>query len=54
VVGADVVQAAGGKVLLVDLVEGRSTTRLIDAIRSAPVANIHADGAARVRAGDAA
>src|SRR5579884_2941022 len=28
VVGADIVQANGGKVLLVDLVEGRSTTRL--------------------------
>jgi len=33
VVGADAVQAAGGRVVLVDLVEGRSTTRLIDAIR---------------------
>src|SRR5262249_51469522 len=38
VVGADVVQAAGGRVFLVDLVEGRSTTRLIDAIRSTPLA----------------
>jgi D-beta-D-heptose 7-phosphate kinase/D-beta-D-heptose 1-phosphate adenosyltransferase len=38
VVGADIVQANGGKVLLVDLVEGRSTTRLIDAIRGAPAA----------------
>jgi bifunctional ADP-heptose synthase (sugar kinase/adenylyltransferase) len=28
------VQAAGGKVVLVELVEGRSTTRLIDAIRA--------------------
>ena len=36
VVGADEVQAAGGRVVLVDLVEGRSTTRLIDAIRDAP------------------
>jgi hypothetical protein len=35
VVGAKEVQAAGGRVLLVDLVEGRSTTRLIDAIRTA-------------------
>ena len=33
VVGAAEVQAAGGRVVLVDLVEGRSTTRLIDAIR---------------------
>ena len=38
VVGADVVQANGGKVLLVDLVEGRSTTRLIDAIRGSSAA----------------
>jgi D-beta-D-heptose 7-phosphate kinase/D-beta-D-heptose 1-phosphate adenosyltransferase len=35
VVGAEEVQRAGGKVVLVDLVEGRSTTRLIDAIRAA-------------------
>ena len=34
VVGAADVQAAGGRVLLVDLIEGRSTTRLIDAIRT--------------------
>jgi D-beta-D-heptose 7-phosphate kinase/D-beta-D-heptose 1-phosphate adenosyltransferase len=34
VVGADVVQENGGKVVLVDLIEGRSTTRLIDAIRA--------------------
>jgi D-beta-D-heptose 7-phosphate kinase/D-beta-D-heptose 1-phosphate adenosyltransferase len=54
VIGADVVQAAGGKILLVDLVEGRSTTRLIDAIRSAPVANVDSDGAGRTAAGDAA
>jgi D-beta-D-heptose 7-phosphate kinase / D-beta-D-heptose 1-phosphate adenosyltransferase len=33
VVGADEVQAAGGRVVLVDLVEGRSTTGLIEAIR---------------------
>ena len=38
VVGADIVQANGGKVLLVDLVEGRSTTRLIDAIRGTSAA----------------
>jgi D-beta-D-heptose 7-phosphate kinase/D-beta-D-heptose 1-phosphate adenosyltransferase len=35
VVGAAEVEAAGGRVVLVDLVEGRSTTRLIDAIRAA-------------------
>ena len=35
VVGAAEVQAAGGQVLLVELVEGRSTTRLIDAIQLA-------------------
>jgi D-beta-D-heptose 7-phosphate kinase / D-beta-D-heptose 1-phosphate adenosyltransferase len=34
VVGAPEVQGWGGKVVLVDLVEGRSTTRLIDAIRA--------------------
>jgi D-beta-D-heptose 7-phosphate kinase / D-beta-D-heptose 1-phosphate adenosyltransferase len=34
VVGADLVQSWGGRVVLVDLVEGRSTTRLIEAIRS--------------------
>ena len=33
VVGAAEVEAAGGRVVLVDLVDGRSTTRLIDAIR---------------------
>ena len=33
VVGAAEVEAEGGRVVLVDLVEGRSTTRLIDAIR---------------------
>jgi bifunctional ADP-heptose synthase (sugar kinase/adenylyltransferase) len=33
VVGAAEVEAAGGRVVLVDLIEGRSTTRLIDAIR---------------------
>jgi len=36
VVGAPEVQAAGGRVVLIDLVEGRSTTRLIDAIRTPP------------------
>jgi len=35
VVGAEEVEAAGGRVVLVDLVDGRSTTRLIDAIRTA-------------------
>ena len=34
VVGAEEVQAAGGRVVLVDLVEGRSTTGLIHAIRA--------------------
>lgn len=34
VVGAAEVEAAGGRVVLVDLVEGRSTTTLIDAIRA--------------------
>jgi D-beta-D-heptose 7-phosphate kinase/D-beta-D-heptose 1-phosphate adenosyltransferase len=34
VVGAAEVEAAGGRVVLVDLVDGRSTTRLIDAIRA--------------------
>ncbi len=33
VVGAEDVQASGGRVVLVDLVEGRSTTRLIHAIQ---------------------
>jgi D-beta-D-heptose 7-phosphate kinase / D-beta-D-heptose 1-phosphate adenosyltransferase len=36
VVGHEDVQEAGGRVVLVDLVEGRSTTRLIEAIRSTP------------------
>jgi D-beta-D-heptose 7-phosphate kinase/D-beta-D-heptose 1-phosphate adenosyltransferase len=35
VVGADLVQADGGRVVLVDLIDGRSTTRLIEAIRAA-------------------
>ena len=38
VVGHEVVEANGGRVLLVDLVEGRSTTRLIEAIRATPAA----------------
>ena len=37
-VGADLVQSWGGRVVLVDLVEGRSTTRLIEAIRANPEA----------------
>ena len=36
VVGHKDVEAAGGRVVLVDLVEGRSTTRLIEAIRKTP------------------
>jgi D-beta-D-heptose 7-phosphate kinase/D-beta-D-heptose 1-phosphate adenosyltransferase len=36
VVGAEDVQTSGGRVVLVDLVEGHSTTRLIEAIRAAP------------------
>jgi D-beta-D-heptose 7-phosphate kinase / D-beta-D-heptose 1-phosphate adenosyltransferase len=44
VVGADLVQAAGGRVVLVDLVEGRSTTRLIEAIRT-PASSTEATGA---------
>ncbi len=35
VVGQDIVEAAGGQVLLVPLVEGLSTTRIIDRIRQA-------------------
>jgi len=35
VVGADVVKAAGGKVLLVALVEGKSTTAMIARSRTA-------------------
>ena len=38
VVGHEVVEANGGRVLLVELVEGRSTTRLIEAIRATPAA----------------
>jgi len=34
VVGADVVQAAGGKVLLCELVAGQSTTRIVERIRA--------------------
>jgi len=36
VVGAEDVQNSGGRVVLVDLVEGHSTTRLIEAIRATP------------------
>ena len=43
VVGAEEVQAAGGRVVLVDLVEGRSTTGLIDAIRAEPHARTRPD-----------
>ena len=38
VVGAEDVQAAGGRVVLVDLVEGRSTTGLIHAIQGSAAA----------------
>ena len=33
VVGADVVQASGGRVVLCDLIAGQSTTRIVDRIR---------------------
>ena len=46
VVGHEEVQANGGRVMLVELVEGRSTTRLIEAIRATPAA---ASRAARAR-----
>jgi len=36
VVGADVVQAAGGKVLLCSLVDGQSTTRIVERIKARP------------------
>ena len=36
VVGADVVKSYGGKVVLIDLVEGHSTTRLIGNATAAP------------------
>ncbi len=36
VVGADVVQAAGGKVMLCELVDGQSTTRIVERIRARP------------------
>jgi D-beta-D-heptose 7-phosphate kinase/D-beta-D-heptose 1-phosphate adenosyltransferase len=35
VVGADIVQQAGGRVVLAELVEGHSTSRLVDTIRTA-------------------
>jgi D-beta-D-heptose 7-phosphate kinase/D-beta-D-heptose 1-phosphate adenosyltransferase len=38
IVGADTVKAAGGRVMTVDLVPGKSTTRLIDAGRKAAAA----------------
>ena len=34
VVGADIVKQAGGRVVLAELVEGRSTSRLLDTIRT--------------------
>jgi D-beta-D-heptose 7-phosphate kinase/D-beta-D-heptose 1-phosphate adenosyltransferase len=37
VVGADVVQAAGGRVMLCELVDGQSTTRIVERIRTRPV-----------------
>jgi bifunctional ADP-heptose synthase (sugar kinase/adenylyltransferase) len=43
VVGAREVQEAGGRVVLVDLVEGHSTTGLIDAIRTVPPENAAAE-----------
>lgn len=36
VVGADVVQAAGGRVMLCELVDGQSTTRIVERIRTGP------------------
>jgi D-beta-D-heptose 7-phosphate kinase/D-beta-D-heptose 1-phosphate adenosyltransferase len=36
VVGADVVQAAGGRVMLCELVDGQSTTRIVERIRTRP------------------
>ena len=50
VVGAAEVEASGGRVVLVDLIDGRSTTRLIDAIREAHTP-AEAD-AARVRSSE--
>ena len=35
VVGADIVQAAGGEVVLIDLVPGRSTTGLVGRLAGA-------------------
>ncbi len=53
VVGADEVEAAGGRVVLVDLVEGRSTTGLIEAIRDAhSPAEADAARLAHARSGD--
>jgi len=53
VVGAKEVEAAGGRVVLVDLVDGRSTTRLIDAIRQSH-SPAEADAARARRSEDAA
>ena len=39
VVGSDVVTARGGRVVLVDLLEGRSTTGLVERIRTADAAS---------------
>jgi D-beta-D-heptose 7-phosphate kinase/D-beta-D-heptose 1-phosphate adenosyltransferase len=41
VVGADVVKAAGGKVLLVSLVEGKSTTSMIERSRTPADRKVH-------------
>ena len=38
VVGADVVQAGGGRVMLIELVDGQSTTRIVERIRTGPAA----------------
>jgi D-beta-D-heptose 7-phosphate kinase/D-beta-D-heptose 1-phosphate adenosyltransferase len=53
VVGADEVEASGGRIVLVDLVEGRSTTGLIEAIRDAhSPAEADAARLAHARSGD--
>ena len=36
VVGAEIVQAAGGRVMLCELVDGQSTTRIVERIRTGP------------------
>jgi D-beta-D-heptose 7-phosphate kinase/D-beta-D-heptose 1-phosphate adenosyltransferase len=43
VVGADAVKASGGRVILVDLIERQSTTRLINTIRAPGVLVVRAD-----------